>query len=98
MTNVLAIVHTSYIYRYSVILKKVVRVGQPYSYTSLNMSSNVGGEIFTCHLSFNRHVISHSEYTQYEHEDYEQKPQDSNFLTSIEGYMETQTSSGPSEC
>ncbi|KAK7805194.1 hypothetical protein U0070_004320, partial [Myodes glareolus] len=70
--------------------------GTTYPYASLSMSSNVGGEIFMCHSSFNRHVISHSEYAQYEHEDYEQK--DSNFLKSIEGCTETQTLSGPSEC
>lgn len=51
-----------------------------------------------CHSSFNRNIVSHSEYTQYEHEEYEQKPHDSNILTSVEGYMETHTVNGPSEC
>ncbi|CAH6779687.1 Zfp868 [Phodopus roborovskii] len=52
------------------------------------------------HVSFifNRHIVSHSECTQYEREEYEQKPQDSNFLTRVEGYTETQTVTGPSEC
>ncbi|ERE89080.1 zinc finger protein, partial [Cricetulus griseus] len=45
-----------------------------------------------------RHIDSRSECTQYEHEEFEQKPQDSNFLTSVEGCTETQTVNGPSEC
>ncbi|XP_059100576.1 zinc finger protein 124-like isoform X2 [Peromyscus eremicus] len=47
---------------------------------------------------YQRHIISHSEYTPYEHEEYGNKPYDSSSLTSIQGYMGAHTVNGPCEC
>ncbi|XP_057608243.1 zinc finger protein 670-like isoform X2 [Chionomys nivalis] len=47
---------------------------------------------------YERHIISHSEYTPYEHEDYASKPYDSSSPPNIQTYVGAHTVNGPCEC
>ncbi|XP_041910863.1 zinc finger protein 670-like isoform X2 [Arvicola amphibius] len=47
---------------------------------------------------YERHIMSHSEYTPYEHEDHASKPYDSSSLTNIQRYVGAHTVNGPCEC
>ncbi|XP_029414429.1 zinc finger protein 670-like [Nannospalax galili] len=59
--------------------------------------SNVYGKVSMCHPPFNNHPTSYSQYKSHEHEEYGNKLQNSNSLTSCQRHMRTHTVNGPLE-